>query len=112
MGLKGSVCVALFLSLNLLSVSMVTSERCRMNMAGLSACSGMLNLSVTVGSTSECCDTLEGMGVHAGVCLCDAARVKILIDIDNNFNIPILSPPINTILTTCGMPHMGSAQCH
>nr|XP_007138536.1 hypothetical protein PHAVU_009G217300g [Phaseolus vulgaris]ESW10530.1 hypothetical protein PHAVU_009G217300g [Phaseolus vulgaris] len=108
MGLKGSVYVALFLSLNLLSLSMVTSQTCR---AALSAC--LLNLvNVIVGlpppiSSSRCCNILQGLGARASACLCNSLRASIL---GINLNLP-LTLAVNTTLNTCGLPNIGLRQC-
>ncbi|KAL9314516.1 hypothetical protein ACSQ67_019968 [Phaseolus vulgaris] len=86
---------------------MVASETCSMDMAGLSACSGMLNLSVTVGSTSECCNTLQGMGVHAAVCICEATKSGQVFAINLDLTFILL----DATLTTCGMPTSEFGQC-
>ena len=108
MDLKGSVCVAVFLCLNLLSVSMVTSQTCLMNMVGLRACSGLLNLSLIVGSPSDCCDTLQGMGAHAGVCLCTALKANVHGIIPDLSELSLI---YNTTLSTCEMPTSEFDQC-
>nr|XP_007138457.1 hypothetical protein PHAVU_009G210600g [Phaseolus vulgaris]ESW10451.1 hypothetical protein PHAVU_009G210600g [Phaseolus vulgaris] len=108
MGLKGSVCVALFLSLNLLSLSIVTSQTC----PDLSACASLLNwVNVMVGSppptsSSPCCTILEGLGAQAGACLCNATPRIFNI----NLRVPIVAA-ISTTLNTCGLPNIGLGEC-
>ncbi|KAL9314519.1 hypothetical protein ACSQ67_019971 [Phaseolus vulgaris] len=75
MGLKGSACVALFLSLNLLSLSIVTSQlfiNCSVKLSQVPECSTLEDGS---GSIDECCNALVRMGlqpIEASGCVDDA----------------------------------------
>jgi len=100
MGWKGNVCVALFLSLNLLSLSIVTSQTSQ-PCPNMCACVRLLKLNVTVGSllppSSPCCSMLRPLGgSQAAACLCNAAR-----DIPD-INEPDIAISLNTTLTDCG----------
>ncbi|KAL9314522.1 hypothetical protein ACSQ67_019974 [Phaseolus vulgaris] len=103
MGLKGSVCVALFLSLNLLSLSIVTSQPC----PNMRVCVSDL-LDVMVGSppptsSSACCGILQGLGVGASSCLCNSLRPSVL---GVNLNLPLTNALVlnlNTTLNNCGV---------
>ncbi|KAK8465947.1 hypothetical protein PHAVU_009G217301 [Phaseolus vulgaris] len=104
MGWKGSVCVGLFLSLNLLSLSIVTSQPC----PDLSTClSDLVSLSLGgVPTEPPCCGILQGLGGRAGGCLCDALRSAIPgITSDSLF----IFFGINGTLSSCGLPDSG--QC-
>ncbi|KAK8465948.1 hypothetical protein PHAVU_009G217351 [Phaseolus vulgaris] len=79
MGCKGSVCVALFLSLNLLSLSIVTSqfEECSVDLSQIPECSGLLTGGL--GSPSECCEALARMGVsNTNTCVQDAISTGLM----------------------------------
>ncbi|KAK7354491.1 hypothetical protein VNO80_19955 [Phaseolus coccineus] len=99
MGSKGSVFVALFLSLNLLSLSVVTSQifqTCSVDLSRLSACSGLLTGEPA--SPSECCNALVGMGVlEASFCVTDAILRGIMA---TNFPVGV---SVNITLNQCGM---------
>ena len=105
MGLKGSVCVALFLSLNLLSLSMVTSQTC----PDLEECALKVVHDVVgfPNPAEPCCEILVGIGAgQAGRCLCEELR-SVLPDITSDD--PIITVGLNRTLALCGLPDFG--QC-
>jgi len=97
--------VALVLSLNLLSLSMVRSQNDPCNPLDVRACLsvlGLVQVTVPPNSSSLCCTALQGLGAKATFCLCTALRANTL---GLNINIPVA---INATITTCGLTNPGS----
>ncbi|KAK7354492.1 hypothetical protein VNO80_19956 [Phaseolus coccineus] len=100
MGSKGSVFVALFLSLNLLSLSIVTSQislTCSVDLSQVSACSGLLTGEPA--SPAECCKALMAMGVSdPTVCVTDAIIAGLMrTPIPNGVSVNITLDPCGIV---------------
>ncbi|KAL9314517.1 hypothetical protein ACSQ67_019969 [Phaseolus vulgaris] len=113
MDLKGSVCVALFLSLNLLSLSIVTSqpcpdlEQCLLDVVnvGWHESSPFSTLPLPTVS-SGCCGILQGLGARAGACLCSSVNNTLGINFFRPFDpFPSLTNAVvvKIVLNNCGV---------
>lgn len=133
MGSKAFASSALFLSLNVLFFTLVTSTytncppvtpkptpkphprltpaypSCPRDTLKLGVCADVLGLvNVVVGSppTLPCCSLLEGLvDLEAAVCLCTAIKANVL---GLNLNIPV---SLTLLLNACGMKCPSDFQC-
>ncbi|XP_058086414.1 14 kDa proline-rich protein DC2.15-like [Magnolia sinica] len=129
MASKTFATTAIFLSLNLLFFSLVTSTyvpcppaapkphhkhhdkhpSCPKDTLKLGVCADLLGLvNVVIGSppTLPCCSLLEGLAdLEAAVCLCTAIKANIL---GINLNIPV---SLSLLLNTCGKKYPSGFQC-
>ncbi|KAL6004960.1 hypothetical protein ACLOJK_005519 [Asimina triloba] len=125
MASKALATAALFLSLNLLFFSLVSSTSvpcappkhhhhhkhasCPKDTLKLGVCADLLGLvNVVVGSppTLPCCSLLEGLAdLEAAVCLCTAIKANIL---GINLNLPV---SLSLLLNNCGKKYPSGFQC-
>ncbi|KAK8465946.1 hypothetical protein PHAVU_009G217250 [Phaseolus vulgaris] len=109
MGLKGSVCVGLFLSLNLLSLSIVTSQTCH----HFKNCAFKVvhDVEEFQNPFEPCCEILVRIGAaEAGSCVCYLIRSflpHITRDTGLNLNDDDINDSLNRTLALCGLPNFG-----
>ncbi|XP_062119522.1 14 kDa proline-rich protein DC2.15-like [Humulus lupulus] len=123
---RAQVSTALFLSLNLVFLTMVSSTniplipagptlnskaKCSLDTLKLGVCANLLNdlVHVVVGTPpkSPCCTLIRGLvDLEAAVCLCTAIKANVL---GINLNIPI---SLSLLLNNCGKRVPSGFQCY